>query len=475
MRRFSFFSSVFLLAMACLFFATSFALAKDFVIHGFVTEVKSPTSFEIDDYRITRDSSLVFDLAKESGGQASPLFKAEDIRVGTELEVKGEYDQASKELKAKSIKVFLQDSKTVKRTALLEKIPALTKQDAGWAGDIFADGQKISVVPSTVVTLKPNQAERKALSAKKDNSGSTALVSLDSLNLDTFVHYEGVRAENGSIQAKTVEFQHGELENGEARLWRHYDPKVKAPDYAGFVPGELEMHWKKYKILPNQQVQDYIAKIGESLIPEHQRDLPAGDPMKIPFRFYLVEAKSFNAVSYPNGVVVVHSDVFDVLQNEAQLAFVLSHEISHAVEKHDWEYRNYHRNELIGLRAASAFIPYGGGVAGNLLASGIQSQYQRSLENQADRVGLEWMLAAGYDIREAPASWKAVSVKQGDEVTNPFWSSHDNHTTRRSYLMAELRNNYSYVDFSQLKKDSDEFHQIADMVVRSEKAADAKK
>jgi len=325
MRRFSFFSSFFLLAMACLFFATSFAFAKDVLIHGFVTEVKSPTSFEIDDYRITRDNSLVFDLAKESGGQASPLFKAEDIRVGTELEVKGEYDQASKELKAKSIKVFLQDSKTVKRTALLEKIPALTKQDAGWAGDIFADGQKISVVPSTVVTLKPNQAERKALSAKKGNSGSTALASLDSLNLDTFVHYEGVRAENGSIQAKTVEFQHGELENGEAKLWRHYDPKVKPPDYASFVPGELEMHWKKYKILPNQQVQDYIAKIGESLIPEHQRDLPAGDPMKIPFRFYLVEAKSFNAVSYPNGVVVVHSDVFDVLQNEAQLAFVLSH------------------------------------------------------------------------------------------------------------------------------------------------------
>jgi hypothetical protein len=35
---------------------------------------------------------------------------------------------------------------------------------------------------------------------------------------------------------------------------------------------------------------------------------------------------------------------------------------------------------------------------------------------------------------------------------NPFWDSHDNHTTRRSYLMAELRNDYSDVDYSKLKQ-----------------------
>jgi hypothetical protein len=99
-----------------------------------------------------------------------------------------------------------------------------------------------------------------------------------------------------------------------------------------------------------------------------------------------------------------------------------------------------------------------------LAASGIQNQYSRSLENQADRVGLEWMLAAGYDIREAPASWKALSMKKGDRPMNPFWDSHDNHTARRSYLMAELRNNYSDVDYSKLRIDSEQFHRVADKV-----------
>ena len=47
---------------------------------------------------------------------------------------------------------------------------------------------------------------------------------------------------------------------------------------------------------------------------------------------------------------------------------------------------------------------------------------------------------------------------------NPFWDSHDNHTTRCSYLMAELRNNYSDVDYSKLKKDSEQFHHVAEIL-----------
>jgi hypothetical protein len=453
----------------CLLFAASPVLAKEVTIHGFVTDVKSPTSFEIDDYKVTRDRSLVFDLEKQEGDKTLTAFKPEDIRVGTELEVKGDYDEASGELTAKSIKVFAEDTRMVKRTALLEKMPVLAKQDSGWVGEIYADGQRISVVPATSLTLMPNHAERKNLPEKeKEDPKAAPLASLDSINLDTFIHYEGTRKADGSIEARKVEFQHGEIENGEAKLWKYYDPKITEPDYQTFVPGQLKMHWKKYKTVPTQEAQDYVAKLGESLIPAHQKELPENDPLKIPFRFYLVKSETFNAVSFPNGVVVVYSDVFDVLQNEAQLAFVLSHEISHAVEKHDWEARQYHRTELMALRVGGAFIPFGGGLASSLAASGIQNKYVRSLENQADRVGLEWMLTAGYDIREAPAAWKAVSLVKGDYAMNPFWANHDNNTTRRSYLMAELRNNYADVDYSKLKKDSDEFHRVAKLVKEAE-------
>jgi hypothetical protein len=308
--------------------------------------------------------------------------------------------------------VFSFDTLTIKRTALLEKLPSLIKDDSGWTGLIYADGQRITVSRATSVSLKPNLAEGSNAARDKDKSSDDPNFTPDSLNLDTFVYYEGERQPDGSIQAQKVEFQHVEVANAEARMWRRFAPRVTEPDYASFQPGVLKMHWATFKIVPDHHAQDYISKLGNSLIPAHQKDLPEGDPLKIPFKFYLVD-KSFNAASYPNGVVIVNSGVFDVLENEAQLAFVLSHEISHAVEKHVWLQHQYHRNELIALQAGAAFIPFGGGIVTDLFAAGIRNQYFRSLENQADRVGLEWMLAAGYDIREAPQSWKAVSRIQG--------------------------------------------------------------
>ena len=331
---------------------------------------------------------------------------------------------------------------------------------------IYADGQRITVTPATAVSLKPNLAERKKSVTEKNFEGTR--LTPDSLNLDTFVSYEGVRQLDGSIRAQKVEFQHAEVSNGEARMWRRFAPTVTEPDYGSFQPGELKLRWATFKIVPDHEAQDYISRLGNSLIPAHQKDLSDGDPLKIPFKFFLVDKKSFNAASYPNGVVIVHSGVFDVLENEAQLAFVLSHEISHAVEKHVWLRYQYYWNERIALRAGGAFIPYGGSFVADLLAAGIRSQYSRSLENQADRVGLEWMLAAGYDIREAPQSWKAVSRQKADSATNPFWCSHDNNTIRRSYLMSELRNNYADVDYSNLKKDTDEFHRVANLVKLAE-------
>jgi len=451
--------------LLCVLFASAAALCKDVTIHGFVTAINSPTSFAIDEYKVTRDKAVSLELEKQTDNSLD-VFKPEDVRIGTELEIKGDYDEASGELKARSIKVFSYDTLTVKRTALLEKLPFLTKNDAGWSGMIYADGQRITVTPATAVSLKPNLAERKKSVTEKNFEGTR--LTPDSLNLDTFVSYEGVRQLDGSIRAQKVEFQHAEVSNGEARMWRRFAPTVTEPDYASFEPGELKMRWATFKIVPDHEAQDYISRLGNSLIPAHQKDLSDGDPLKIPFKFFLVDKKSFNAASYPNGVVIVHSGVFDVLENESQLAFVLSHEISHAVEKHVWLRYQYYWNERIALRAGGAFIPYGGSFVADLLAAGIRTQYSRSLENQADRVGLEWMLAAGYDIREAPQSWKAVSRQRADSATNPFWCSHDNNTIRRSYLMSELRNNYADVDYSNLKKDTDEFHRVANLVKAAE-------
>lgn len=343
-------------------------IAKETKIHGFVTNVISPTNFEIDDYRIMRDSGLQLEIEKDDSGDAIAVFKPEDIKVGTELEIKGEYDEKSGELKAKSIKVFTEDTRRVKRTALLERKPDLKKETSAWRGEVFADGQRVVVNEKTVVLQKRNKSEHKQAKNNKDDSADLGpLDAAEKLDLDTWVHYEGSRQPDGSILASKIEFKKAELEPGEAKMWKQLNPKVKDPNYSSFKSGELKVAGGKYKLFPNKEAQEYICGLGARLIPQHQQELSAGDPLKIPFRFFLVEDKTFNAAAYPNGVVVVHTGVFNVLENEAQLAFVLSHEITHSIEKHVWQQHEYHKkgsngradrwNHRLGLRRPCSWRP----------------------------------------------------------------------------------------------------------------------
>jgi hypothetical protein len=144
----------------CFCLLIAIAHAKEIKIHGFVTNVNSPTSFEIDDYRITRDTSLVLDIEKDESGLATATFKPEDIRVGTEVEIKGEYNEQTGDLRASSIKVFGEDTRIIKRTALVERVPALVKSGDAWTGTFFADGQRIAITPDTQMSFKPNKREK---------------------------------------------------------------------------------------------------------------------------------------------------------------------------------------------------------------------------------------------------------------------------------------------------------------------------
>ncbi len=214
-----------------------------------------------------------------------------------------------------------------------------------------------------------------------------------------------------------------------------------------------------------------VKTVGTSLIPPYQRDLPASDPGKIPFQFYVIENNEANAFALANGTVVVNSGLLDVLDNEAQLAAVLGHEMAHATQEHTWRQLQFHKTERFGLALASAvaaaYGQYNLSNALTLTQAAIQNGYSRNLENQADRVGLEYMTAAGYDPREAPRVWKQMTKKYGNQGTDFFWSNHDSNATRRSYLMNELRNNYQEINFSSLKTNSESFHTAQEQVRQS--------
>ena len=78
---------------------------KEVKIRGYVTEFRSPTDFDIEDYRVTRDQAFVLDLENVS---SDITFQLQDIRVGVELEIKGSLNEQTGELKADAIKVDLE-------------------------------------------------------------------------------------------------------------------------------------------------------------------------------------------------------------------------------------------------------------------------------------------------------------------------------------------------------------------------------
>jgi hypothetical protein len=444
-------------------------------IHGYVTSIASPTSFDIEDFKITCDQTLTLEFDKTDAEEQAD-FRPEDISVGTELQVKGAYDEQTGVLKASEVKVFLRETKRIRREALLDAKTILENTgDGSWKGIIRADGQHIRVDQGTQVSMRQNKSERKQAKAirKKHEAGqspgeeSEQSVPFRGGEIDPnfFVKYEGRRESNGTIFARKVELRRSEVEAGEERLWKSVNPKVKPSSYVSGKPGELIIRGVgKYKLVPNEEAQAYVQQLSLSLIPAFQKALPPGDRDKIPFQCFVTQSRVPNAFALPNGTLVIHSGMFDVLENEGQLAAVLSHEIAHATEKHQWREREFQKKKRIALQVgaavAAAYGKYNLSDMLRMIDGAIRNGYSRYLENQADRVGMEYMTEAGYDARQAPRVWKVMTQRIGDQHTNFFWSSHDNNTTRRSYLMAELKNNYADAKFDSLKTDSDEFQKV---------------
>jgi len=361
----------------------------------------------------------------------------------------------------------------------LDQVPQLYKKGTYWAGSFRADGQTIVVDEATIVSILPNMSQKSAMRREAKEAKQAALHGdlaqtaeqmlsrLDDVHVNMYVSYEGARLDDGRIAAKKVQFRDNEMTAAKARLWKSLAPRITA--FQGTRPGELNLGAAgRYKLTPNAEVQKYIRDLGQRLLPASQRGLAPGDPNRIPFQFFVAESKAVNAHSTANGVVVVNRELLAMVETEGQLAAVIGHEIAHATQEHMLRQMEFHKKKRmlleIGAAVAAAYGKYNVRDLLTLASAAIKNGYSRYLENQADRVGMEYMLAAGYDPREAPRVWKTMSSNMGDRPTDFFWSSHDNNTTRRSYLMSELAVNYKGVEFDSLEKDNPEFHHIRAIV-----------
>ncbi|HET6489624.1 MAG TPA: M48 family metalloprotease [Syntrophales bacterium] len=149
----------------------------------------------------------------------------------------------------------------------------------------------------------------------------------------------------------------------------------------------------------NQRVNDYIRKIGAQILARQQR-------VPFDFQFNVINSSAINAFATPGGYIYIFRGLIVLAENESELASVMAHEIAHANRRHinDMIEKSQKLNyaTLAGV-LAGALLGAGGG-AGAALAigsvAGAQSmslKYSREHEEEADRFGMGYLTAAGYD------------------------------------------------------------------------------
>ncbi|MDB5344689.1 MAG: family peptidase [Schlesneria sp.] len=190
-------------------------------------------------------------------------------------------------------------------------------------------------------------------------------------------------------------------------------------------------------------VTDRLIKAVQS--PEFQKRIGTTLP-KFDWELEVVDDKQVNAFCLPGGKIVVYTGILPVAVNDAGLATVIGHEISHALAHHGAERMAQQQIASIGMTAAGASIgdmdPGKRQQVMQVLNAGAQFgilKYSRGHESEADHMGLLLMAAAGYDPSQAIEFWKRMEAATGSQGAPPeFMSTHPSHGTRVHDLKAWL-------------------------------------
>lgn len=242
---------------------------------------------------------------------------------------------------------------------------------------------------------------------------------------------------------------------------------------------EVNFGGMKFNLLKNAALSDYVNRIGRSVVPAYQRELPKGHPVKIDFNFFIVEDSTFNACAYPDGSIFIHTALLTQMENEAQLASVLGHEVAHTTYEH--ARMQMQKDRLISsLSLFTQFAVVAGIIPAELSVlvtafggPALSSKYGRDYEEQADRAGLTYMSQAGYDPREAAKVWKKLvdrtepqEANFGADVERAFakginsiYASHPDAQKRYKTLNRLIALNYYDQNFSSMKTNAKEYKQ----------------
>jgi predicted Zn-dependent protease len=230
---------------------------------------------------------------------------------------------------------------------------------------------------------------------------------------------------------------------------------------------EEETLLKKAKVYDDPMLEEYLARIGDRLTPDRVR--AAGGPG---FKFGVIRDPTLNAFALPNGHIYVHTGLLSRLDNESQLAMIVGHEMTHVTHRHALSFqRDIQTKQIlytvvavaasIGVAAAAGSRAQKGDYIGAavigqtanailglglaLTAMAAINGYGRDLERAADNGGMENLVRAGYDPKEAPKVFALLRSESKDRgsLETFFFGSHPKLTERIETTEGLLKTRYA--------------------------------
>ena len=203
------------------------------------------------------------------------------------------------------------------------------------------------------------------------------------------------------------------------------------------------------KVSTNRSMTNQVKNVGKNISAAVDRFMRANNMVaeanSYKWEFNLIEDKTVNAWCMPGGKVVFYTGIMPICANENGVAAVMGHEVAHAFAKHGQERMSQGQLQQIGGLAVAL------GTSGKdaktqqiwNTAFGIGSglgmlKFSRVHEQEADRLGLVFMLMAGYEGTEAAEVWVRMSQRSGGGSQPEILSTHPSNASRiqdlRSYL-----------------------------------------
>lgn len=221
---------------------------------------------------------------------------------------------------------------------------------------------------------------------------------------------------------------------------------ISDQEVASMAVGQFEQMKQEMPVSRDPEMNARLQRVGEKIViaaRERGADLPPADQ----WEFVLFESDQVNAFAMPGGKVGFYTGIFPLFVSDDDLAVVMGHEIAHVSADHGAEKVSHQlANQLAGAALAiglgvggvdhdtSQIVMASYGMGSSL---GFVLPYSRTMESEADHIGLIYSASAGYDPRASTAFWQRMA-DQGGERPPEFLSTHPSENSRIRRLQNEI-------------------------------------